>query len=62
MSELILHTKIVPPSMITQELEIHDPVLEQRKYLARWLVNVQDQKVREALIKLGWTPPEEEEE
>lgn len=30
--------------------------------LSRWMINTRDEQVREALIKLGWTPPKENNE
>ncbi len=33
---------------------------EMQEEIARRVINIQEQVIREGLIKLGWTPPQEE--
>lgn len=47
----------IDKSVIEQNLLISDECNKQIKYLARWVVDTREIQIREALIKLGWTPP-----
>jgi len=46
-----IDTNISADGVITQTLSESD------KQLAFWVMNTREVQVREALIKLGWTPP-----
>lgn len=46
---------------------LDDGVVEQEQLgiggnITRWIIDTRDQAIREALIKLGWTPPSESKE
>lgn len=50
-----VRTNAYPGGMIVSEL-IHDAGTIQERVI-RSTLNTQEQKIRDALIKLGWTPP-----
>lgn len=43
---------------IEQDLLLHDDLNKTVKKISTEVMNLRDSGVREALIKLGWTPPE----
>lgn len=38
--------------------EVYDEIDGIRQYIMRRIINTQEQQVRDALIALGWTPPQ----
>jgi len=44
--------------IITQELFKKEENLKER--ISTWVLNARERSVRDALIKLGWTPPPDE--
>lgn len=52
-----IDTKIMPDGKIVQELsEVMD---DMKQTLLRSVMDTKEQQTREALIRLGWTPPQE---
>lgn len=51
-------TKLVGDS-IEQQVLMNDPVRDKSEQISRWVVNTRDAGIREALIRLGWTPPQD---
>lgn len=49
----------VTGQVVSQDVEAPSLIDGKYELLARRLVDLQDQGIREALIKLGWTPPNE---
>ena len=53
-----MKTQIVPPFEIKQELTaLDDMEKEISGSMIRWVYGTRDKGMREALIRLGWTPP-----
>ena len=44
-------TKATQDDLIVQELHNGEQML------SRWIMHTRDHQIREALVKLGWTPP-----
>lgn len=59
MSEYRINTQVFADGKITQQSELVDDHLPSLRDIARRVIDTQDQQIREALIKLGWTPPGE---
>jgi len=52
-----VETRVFPSGLIEQDTIFSDNGVRER--LTRQIIDTQEQQVREALITLGWTPPEE---
>ena len=55
-----LTTKWDNKGLITQELlrEAGDPAKAVVEVMATWVINTREKSLREALVALGWTPPD----
>jgi len=53
--EFKLDTEVFKNGIIKQELLTEENDLPQR--VGNWVINTREKSVKEALIKLGWTPP-----
>lgn len=47
------NTKLVDDRIITQELSFN------HKRVMRWAMDTRERGIRQALVALGWTPPDE---
>ena len=56
-SDMKVETRVFPSGLIEQDTIFSDNGVRER--LTRQIIDTQEQQVREALIVLGWTPPEE---
>ena len=43
--------------MIVQSLFLEGPMTKKTEEISRWCMDTRERTTREALIKLGWTPP-----
>lgn len=48
--------------MIVQSLFLEGPMTKKTEEISRWCMDTRERTTREALIKLGWTPPPEKPE
>lgn len=56
MMTIDVRTNVYPEGLIVTE--VIDDIGTYRERIVRQVLNTKEQQVREALIKLGWTPPE----
>ncbi len=42
--------------------EIEQVLSLRKRDISRWIIDTRDEQIREGLIKLGWTPPESEQD
>ncbi len=50
----------IEKSNIIQSIKLYDDISELVTTISRRIINTEEQQIREALIKLGWTPPANE--
>jgi hypothetical protein len=50
-SETVIHDKVIVQDLVYYENN-------QRELVMRSIIDTMDRQIREALIKLGWTPPD----
>lgn len=60
MTKFNINTNVYVSGLIEQIISKDDAFLDDITVILREIFNTKEQQIREALIKLGWTPPEGE--
>lgn len=58
-SEIELRVNTYGSKIELEQVSIHNEI---RQNLVRKIIDLEDQLIRDALIKLGWTPPKEKDD
>jgi hypothetical protein len=54
-----IDTDVFEGGIISQELSSVDNIGNVQTKISRWIVDTREEDIKQALIKLGWTPPDD---